>query len=227
MKTLSKRMLNALALTLILASCQSDIPVSECNESDYANLPACYHLSGYESVISYKNVQTDAMKAAGINKLIPSAVYSLYESPYGNILLLNIAVECEDLSKFLFPTLTFNDPYTGSNYPLSEYASYAKEKKIDFEGELPCDKAHTYAFQSSASMNSDGEWNSGKFSGNITLAYNVSNTFFEHLNDSKLALAVFFLRPLFTGDDRSYVYPLVHSYHKTTIEEEPPNPAFP
>ena len=227
MRTFLRRTLKALALALLVSSCQPDIPPSECNESDYANVPACYHLPGYRSVISYQNIQTDAMKTAGIRKLIPSAVYSLYESPYGNILLLNITVDCDDLSKFLFPTLTFNDSFTGSNYPLSEYASYAKTLNVNFVDEISCDKAHTYALQSAASMNAEGEWISGKFSGNITLAYNVSNTFFEHLEDSKLAQIVFFLRPLFEGDDCNYVYPFAHSYHKTAIEEEPPNPALP
>jgi hypothetical protein len=227
MRTFLRRTLKALALALLVSSCQPDIPPSECNESDYANVPACYHLPGYRSVISYQNIQTEAMKTAGIRKLIPSAVYSLYESPYGNILLLNITVDCDDLSKFLFPTLTFNDSFTGSNYPLSEYASYAKTFNVNFVDEISCDKAHTYALQSAASMNVAGEWISGKFSGNITLAYNVSNTFFEHLEDNKLAQTVFFLRPLFEGDDCNYVYPLVHSYHKTAIEEEPPNPALP
>ena len=57
-------------------------------------------------------------------------------------------------------------------------------------------------------MNADGTWVSGAFSGTIALAYNMSNSLYDYGGDKKLIRTAFFLRPLFEGDDRSYVYPI-------------------
>ena len=199
-------------LSLAIAFCNPvGCAATDCVPPIYDCPPTCENLPGYYAVIGYgaeKENQTDAMKAAGVSKLIPSREVFTYASPYGTILILHFEVECNDLSKFLFPTLTFNDPYTGSGYELTKYSSLAEKKGVDFKKIVPCDKMNTYTFQKSPVMSSDGKWLPGAFSGTISLAYNMSGSLFEHRTEKELYFSVFFVRPLFEGDDRSYVYPI-------------------
>ena len=201
-------------LPLVIAFCNPTscgIGATDCRMPPQEECPpTCFPRPGYYSVFEARedDAPTDAMKAAGIRKLFPQQKTFDYASPYGTILVLYFDVECDDLSKFLYPTITFNDPYTGVNYPLSDYAAYAKEKGVDIEKVISYDKMFSYTFQESPVMNADGTWVSGAFSGTIALAYNMSNSLHDYGGDKKLIRTAFFLRPLFEGDDRSYVYPI-------------------